>query len=242
MGLIETFDEGPVRILSWRDGATKNALNQRSVGALIDALRPPAHARVLVLRGLPDVFCSGADPATLAAVARRELEPADEALVPALLACPVPLIAAMEGHAVGGGLAVGLCADLALLAEESRYGCSFMSLGFTPGMGTTALLEEVMSPAMARELLLGGELRRGRELARAGFNHVAPRAELWDRALELARRVGDKPRAALRALKRTLSESRRERLARARTTEALMHEICFADPEVRARLEAEVAS
>ena len=55
--------------------------------------------------------------------------------------------AAGEPIKIGGGFALGLCADVILLARESRYGCTFMNLGFTPGMGTTSLLEHVLSTA-----------------------------------------------------------------------------------------------
>ena len=97
-------------------------------------------------------------------------------------------------------------------------------------------------PAMAREMLFGGEAKRGSELARAGFNHVLPRAEIWPRALEIARRFAEKPRRALTCLKRVLGESRRARMERARTVESLMHEVCFGDAEVLARLEESSAA
>ncbi|GAB5543904.1 MAG: polyketide synthase [Sandaracinaceae bacterium] len=238
MDLIDVQDDGAVRVVTLDDPATDNALHAATVAALERAFEVPRAIRAVLLRGRGDVFCSGADRRTLGAVARRELEPADAGLVRGLLKAPVPFVAAMEGHAVGGGLAVGLCADVAVLARESRYGCTFMDLGFTPGMGTTALLEDLVGPALAREMLLGGEALRGDALAAAGVRHVVPRAEVWARATELAARMADKPAAALRALKRALAERRLARHERARLVEALMHEICFADPEVRERLEA----
>ena len=127
------------------------------------------------------------------------------------------------------------------MAEESRYGFTFLDLGFTPGMGTTRLLEHTLAPAIAHELLYTGELRRGAELAGTGINHVLPRARVRARAEDIAARIAAKPRHALELLKRSLSARRRAAFEEARTTEALMHRVCFADPGLAARIEEEFA-
>src|SRR5581483_7175690 len=101
-----------------------------------------------------------------------------------LLDFPLPVIAAMEGHAVGGGFALGLCADIVVVATESRYGATFMNMGFTPGMGTTRLLEHVLSPAMAAEMLFTGEHKKGSFFE--GRCAVLPRAELLAHAMSIA--------------------------------------------------------
>ena len=149
-----------------------------------------------------------------------------ELLLPrVLLECPVPCIAAMAGYAIGGGFALGMAADLIVLGAESRYCLNFMDLGFTPGMGTTALLEHVLSPATVHELLYTGEARRGRDFA--SVCRVLPRAEVLPRAQDLAARIAEKPRDALVALKRTLSIPRRQAFELARTHETLMHAASF---------------
>lgn len=223
------------------DAAGRNALSEALVNALLAALEAvtaDAEARVVVLEGLEDVFCSGASKAVLERLARREIAPTDILLSKALLDVPVPTIAAMEGHAVGGGFALGLCADLVLLARESRYGCPFMDMGFTPGMGTTRLLESVLSRAVAHELLFTGELRRGADFeGRSGFNYVLPRREVRPRAYELAARIADKPRPALEMLKRTLSLDKRRAFEETRTLEGLMHAVSFAQADIGRRIE-----
>jgi len=156
---------------------------------------------------------------------RGEVRPSDILLPRLLLGCAVPVVAAMSGHATGGGFALGLAADIVLLAEECRYGFTFMNLGFTPGMGTTRLCEHVLSPAVAHELLYTGELRRGREFSRSGINHVLPRAEVVPKALDIAARIASKPRLAIEALKRTLSLTRRQAFEASITSESFMHQI-----------------
>jgi polyketide biosynthesis enoyl-CoA hydratase PksI len=134
----------------------------------------------------------------------------------------------MAGHATGGGFALGLAADIVVMAEESRYGFTFMNLGFTPGMGTTALCEHVLSPAVAHELLYTGELRRGARFAGSGINHVVPRHDVERVAFDVASRIAEKPRQSIAALKRTLSLPRRQAFEQSITHESLMHQITFA--------------
>jgi polyketide biosynthesis enoyl-CoA hydratase PksI len=234
-------DERGIGVMTMADADGTNAMSERFVRDLLAALGRAAldpTLRVLVLAGTRDVFSSGASLEMLRALARGEVLPTDIVLAKAVLDLPVPVIAAMEGHAVGGGLALGLAADIVIIARESRYGASFMNMGFTPGMGMTRLLEHVVSPAIAAELLFSGELRKGAWFeGRSGFNAVLPRADVMPRALEVAARVADKPRAALEMLKRTLSIGRRRTFEETHTLESLMHRVSFSAPDLLARIE-----
>jgi polyketide biosynthesis enoyl-CoA hydratase PksI len=235
-GLLRVTVSDGVATLTMEDDAGKNALSHAMVAALGEAFAALAaneDVRAVVLAGLPEMFSSGASEKVLRDLLTRRREPSDILLPRLLLDCPVPCLAAMAGHAVGGGMALGLAADIVLLANESRYGLGFLNLGFTPGMGTTRLLEHVLSPAIAHELLYTGEARRGRDFAeRTGINYVLPRSEVVPRAVALAARIAEKPRPALVALKRVLSAPRRQAFEAARTQESLMHAISFAQPEV----------
>ncbi len=236
-----TMDDG-VAQAQMCDEAGKNALSEDMVHALGDTLATiaEASAKVLILYGLPEIFSSGAPRALLQRLAKGELAPADISLAAALLDAPIPVVAAMEGHATGGGLALGLCADIVVMARESRYGATFMNMGFTPGMGMTRLLEHVLSPAMAHELLYTGELRLGRDFeGKSGVGHVVPRAEVRARAVDAARRIADKPRESLLLLKSVLAAPRRAAFAAACEVESRMHAVTFARPETLARIDAD---
>ncbi|MBZ0119924.1 MAG: enoyl-CoA hydratase/isomerase family protein, partial [Sandaracinaceae bacterium] len=182
---LEPLDSG-IALLTLCHEASHNALGEPMVRAL-DAALTRAEAwpalKVVVLLGLPDVFSSGADPSLLGRLLEGSLAPAEILLPRRLFAVPVPIVAAMEGHAIGGGLALGLCADVIVAARESRYGVTFTDLGFTPGMGTTRLCEHAMLPALAHELLFTGEARRGAELDGRAFNAIVPRSEVRPRAI-----------------------------------------------------------
>jgi polyketide biosynthesis enoyl-CoA hydratase PksI len=102
---------------------------------------------------------------------------------------------------------------------------NFLDLGFTPGMGTTVLLEHVLSPALAHELMFSGEGRLGRDFeGKSCINYVLPRDEVLPKAFDLAARIVEKP------LKCAVSSSRRQAFEAARTSESLMHTISFAQP------------
>jgi polyketide biosynthesis enoyl-CoA hydratase PksI len=214
--------------LTLAEPGSSNALGEAMVHALQEqfaVIDRDADVRVVVLSGEGETFSSGAPRELLLRLARGEVRPSDILLPKLLLDCAVPVVAAMAGHATGGGFALGLAADIVLIAEESRYGFTFMNLGFTPGMGTTRLCEHVLSPAVAHELLYTGELRRGSRFIGSGINHVLPRAQVEAAAIDLAARIADKPRLSLAALKRTLSQPRRRAFEGSITDESLMHQI-----------------
>lgn len=219
-----------VATVTLADPASANALGERMVHDLSRAFERAARepsTRAVVLAAVGDAFSHGAPRDLLLKLTRGDVSPSDVRLPKVLLDCPVPVVAAMAGHATGGGFALGLSADIVLLAEESRYGFTFMNLGFTPGMGSTALCEHVLPVAVAHELLYTGELRRGGDFARTGVNHVVPRASVLPRALDIAARIALKPRLAVEALKHTLSLPRRQVFERSITTESLMHRLTF---------------
>ncbi len=228
-------------VMADREG--KNAFSEAFVAELEEVLEfvsNDASVKVIVVRGLPDVFAAGAPRELLVRLARGDVVPTDIVLSKAMLDVPVPTIAAMEGHATGGGLALGLCADIVIMAKESRYGASFMNMGFTPGMGMTRLLEHVLSPAMAQELLYTGEFRKGAQfLGASGVNYILPKSQVCAKALDVAEQIAEKPRCSLELLKRTLSVRRRQAFEESRTLEAMMHSISFAQGEIRERIEGE---
>ncbi|HTY94818.1 MAG TPA: polyketide synthase [Steroidobacteraceae bacterium] len=238
--MVELSIHDGVARITLSDPLTANALGETMAAKLQAAFESAARerdVRVVVLAGEGEVFSCGASRELLLQLVRGAARPADILLPRVLLDCPVPVIAAMAGHATGGGFALGLAADIVLLAEESRYGLTFMNLGFTPGMGTTALCEHVLSAGVAHELLYTGELRRGSAFAGSGVNHVLPRGQVEAKALDIAARIALKPRLAVEALKRTLSLPRRQAFEAALTVESLMHQITFAAPEVVRRIE-----
>ena len=229
-----------IAVLRMCDEKTGNALSEAMVHrfeALFTDVANHDEIKVVILAGLPEYFCSGASRDVLLKLAENQIEPNELTLPRHVLRISVPTIAAMEGHAIGGGLALGICCDIILIARESRYSCPFMNYGFTPGMGTTRLLEHVVSPAIAHEMLFTGRPFKGAHFEhRGGFNHVLPRSELWKRTMDIAERIAEKPRAALLLLKANLIAGRRQIYEGAFQAETEMHQKTFYEPSVIARI------
>jgi polyketide biosynthesis enoyl-CoA hydratase PksI len=236
-----THDGHGVACVQMDDLERKNALGHRMVHNLTRVfaeLGRDDSLRAIVLAGLPEVFSSGASFELLDDLASGR-RAATEVLLPRiLLECPLPCLAAMSGYGLGGGFVLGLAGDVVLMARESRYSLNFLDLGFTPGMGATVLLEHVLSPAIAHELLFSGEGRLGLDFeGRSGINYILSRDEVLPKALDVAQRIAEKPRYAVVALKRLLSASRRQAFEAARIREAHMHEECFAQPGMKERFQ-----
>ena len=205
----------------------------------LDELERTLKPKVLVLHGLEDVFCGGAEKQALLDLCDGKAAVADLVICERLLEAPFPVIAAMEGHAIGGGLAVALCCDIVIAARESRYGAVFMSLGFTPGMGCTTLLQELVGPFVANEMMLTGKRFRGSELQNKGthINYILPRSEVLAKARDIAAQVAEKDGRSLFLLKNALSAGKKKLLIQARLQEDLMHRISFSFPETRRTIE-----
>jgi polyketide biosynthesis enoyl-CoA hydratase PksI len=195
-------------------------------------------ARAVLLEGGLRHFSGGASQESLVAEDAVARVPTYAAELPRLvLSLPVPSVAAMAGHALGGGFLLGLWCDLPVLAEEALYGANFMALGLTPGMGATTLLEQALGGARGRELLLTGRLVKGRELRGApGVHAVVPRSAVRDTALAVARELAEAPRDALVLLKRILAARRRELLERALPDEQAAHAVLLGHADTRARI------
>jgi polyketide biosynthesis enoyl-CoA hydratase PksI len=233
-------DEGIV-VVCMHDEVGRNALDAPLVAQLVECLGAVGRdeaVKVCILEGLPEVFCSGGTKEALMEFAAGRVTLSDIEVTRAMLAVPVPTIAAMQGHAVGGGLPLGLSADIVLMARTSRYGATFMNMGFTPGMGTTGLLPDAVGEHLAAEMMFGGQTFRGSRFTHsAGINYVLADVEVPAKARDLALRIAEKPRHALVLLKETLAARRRRAFEAAHTVELAMHEKCFERPETAAWIE-----
>jgi polyketide biosynthesis enoyl-CoA hydratase PksI len=218
------------------DAARKNALSLQMVEELeerMSELGRDESIKTIILAGLDEYFSTGANREVLEHLVSGKSTPRDLLLPRTMLDVPVPVVSAMAGHAIGGGLALGICADVTVIALESRYSASFINFGFTPGLGMTRLLEHLLGSALAHEMLLTGQAFRGSHFERrGGFNYVLPRKDVMTKAREVAAILAEKPRLSLVTLKTSLSSKKRELFESARSTEMLMHHITFSLPDV----------
>lgn len=227
--------------LTMQDREHKNTFSMELITALIGAFRDiknDARYRVVILTGYDTYFCSGGTQQALTMLHEGKGKFSDESLYSLPLECEIPVIAAMQGHGIGGGFVFGLFADFVVLSRESVYTTNFMKYGFTPGMGATYVVPQKLGISLAQEMLLSARNFRGEELARRGVPFpVMPRVEVLSYARQLARDIAEKPRTSLITLKSHLVRASREQLLAVIDQEVAMHEITFHQPEVKDRIE-----
>lgn len=243
MGIVTLEKKDSIYTLEMVDEKHKNSFTNELVEQLIQALdkvQKDTEVKVLLIRGLKDVFLSGATRQELEFL-HREYKTNTQALnyfSSAIIRLPIPVVMAMEGHAVGGGFAVALCGDIIIAAEESRYGFNFMDIGITPGMASTSLIHDIVSYPIAMEMLMTGDLRKGEELkGKCAFNYILPKEDVLTRSQEIAYSLTEKSRRILELLKRRMSVKRLQAYEEAKVVESFMHVVAFAQPEVEDSVE-----
>jgi acyl transferase domain-containing protein/enoyl-CoA hydratase/carnithine racemase/acyl carrier protein/NADP-dependent 3-hydroxy acid dehydrogenase YdfG len=144
--------------------------------------------KAVVLTGYDSYFASGGTRDGLKAIQEGKLSFTDLAVFQLPMRCPLPVVAAMQGHGIGAGWTLGLFCDVVLFSAESRYLSPYMNFGFTPGAGATGILPARLGFDLARDSLFTGREITGEELARRNPQlTVLPRDQALDRALAIAR-------------------------------------------------------
>lgn len=238
---VTIHDVSPgVAQITLQDRENKNTFSERLVQELTEvfgAVRNNETYKAVVLTGYDTYFASGATKDGLLAIHRRQTSFNVTQFYSLALACEIPVVAAMQGHGIGGGLVLGLFADCVVLSRESVYAANFMRYGFTPGMGATYILPVKLGFSLAHEMLLNGRSYRGAELEKRGIAFpVLARREVLPYACELAAELADKPRLSLVTLKSHLVGVIRRELDDVIRKEMEMHEITFHQDEVKRRI------
>ena len=178
-----------------------NALSKNLVKNLneaVDAVKFDKNCRVLIIRSLAKgAFCAGADLKERAAMPPAEVGPAvarGRAIIGAWDSLPMPVIAAIDGVALGGGLEMALACDLRVASDDARLGLTETRLAIIPGGGGTQRLPRVVGLAKAKELIYTARILRGRDAEAIGLvNHCVEQNEAGNaaylRSLDLAREI-----------------------------------------------------
>lgn len=193
-----------------------DALNALSVSMLDDldahlnSLENDPEVRALVLTGAGDrAFTAGADinhMRTATPLEARDYARRGHAVTNRLENFPKPVIAAVNGYALGGGCELALACDIRLASEKAQFGLPEVNIGILPGWGGTQRMARATSPGFAKELIFTGRRVRADEALAAGLaNHVYPDGELMDRAIALAEEIATKPPWAIAAAKEVVN-------------------------------------
>jgi methylglutaconyl-CoA hydratase len=217
--VLTEADHG-VRTLTLNRPEKRNALSPEVIEELTAALKDAAdcHCGVLILTGAGPAFCAGLDLEYLTAISSRSLEEnrrdseSVARLLRALYDFPKPVIAAVNGPAIAGGMGLATIPDFTLAVPEAKFGYTEVRIGFVPAIVASFLLRQV-GEKRARDLLLSGRLIKAQEALELGLvTQIVAADQLMATAQTLARSLLQNSPQGMRSVKQLLSKHARSRL------------------------------
>lgn len=238
---VERHPDGVV-VLVLDNAEQRNAMSAPMTASwvrAVDGLVGDPGVRCVVVRGEGSAFCAGGDLDWLVGDPDAGVDELRSRMVPfyrswlSVRRLEVPVVAALNGPAIGAGLCVALACDVRYAARGARLGVPFTALGLHPGMAATHLLPDVVGAAHARELLLTGRLVQDEEAVALGLvSQVLEPATFVDDVLALARRIAGTAPVAARLTTLALRTPHRD-LESALQWEALAQPVTLATADVR---------
>lgn len=233
--------EPPLARITLQRPEKLNALNRALLGDLglaLDFCRQQPELRVLILTGAGEkAFAAGADIGEIAAlspVEARAFSQAGNALFRALESFPLPVLGAINGFALGGGLELAMACTLRLASEDAKLGQPEVKLGLIPGYGGTQRLARQVGSGPALQMLLSGEPISAAEALRLGLvNAVLPPAELLSATEALARKIAAQAPLAVRYCLEAVRQGAEMGLEQGLALEASLFALCCASEDMK---------
>jgi len=217
-------------------------------------LRRDDAVRAVVLTGAPEgrAFCAGGDLGMIGGHAERGTANPGDARTSArdtmkrfyelflsVRELPVPVVAAINGHAIGAGLCITLGCDLRVVDASAKLAFNFSQLGIHPGMGATWTLPRLLGPTLAADLLYTGRTLSGEEAATMGLvNRATARDDVLAEATALARRIASSAPLPVRGIKQALRTSETNTLDAQLDWEAQQQALCYETEDLHEGLAA----
>jgi enoyl-CoA hydratase len=197
-------ERGPILLVTINRPEVRNAVNAPTAAALADAFRrfdSSDNLRVAILTGAGGTFCAGADLKGVAAgQGNRVSEDGDGPMGPTRMLLAKPVIAAVEGHAVAGGLELALWCDLRVAARDVVFGVYCRRFGVPLVDGGTVRLPRLIGHSNALDMILTGRGVSGEEALRMGLaNRLVERGAAEEKAIELAEQLCEFPQTCMRS-------------------------------------------
>jgi len=231
--------EGNVAVIRFNRPKALNAVNLnvvKDVQKALDEVEGNPSIRVLILTGAGDkAFVAGADISmmvNLAPLQLREFSVALHDLGFRLEGFPMPVIACVNGFALGGGTEIAMACDFIYASETAKFGQPEINLGIIPGAGGTQRLPRLVGKGMAKELCMTGAIISAQEAREIGLvNKVFPADSLWEETLKTARIMASKGRFSLTAAKRCIDRGYNLDLRAGCAVESDQFALCMASPD-----------
>jgi enoyl-CoA hydratase len=191
--------------------------------------------RSVILSGGPKVFAAGADINEMINATPGDAEKTSalgHKVHDTIEALPVPVIAAVNGPALGGGCELALACDFRIAAVDALFALPEVSLGIIPGAGGTQRLLPLVGPSVAREMVLLGRKVKGTEAEQIGLvNKALPPESVMDSAFEMARKLSKMPAVALALAKQAILAGLNETLSQGKSHERCLFSLSFSSPD-----------
>lgn len=215
-----------------------NALNTEvvlEIEQVFEELAKDDELRVIVLTGAGKAFVAGADINEMKdfdPIHAREFAQNGHRALNKIEGINKPVIAAINGYALGGGCEIALACDFRIMADNAKIGQPEVNLGIIPGFGGTQRLSRLCGTGIAKELIYTGEPIDANEALRIGLvNKVVPQDKLLAIAKEIAHKIASKGPRAIRMAKLTINQGIDTNLHSANSLEIRQFSACFGSPE-----------
>jgi enoyl-CoA hydratase len=233
--------EDGIATITFNRPKTLNALNGdilKELSQALDEISQDENIRVLILTGAGEkAFIAGADINELAAFNALESKHFSEAghtLMHKLQSLPIPVIAAVNGFALGGGNEIALACDFIYASENAMFGLPEINLGIIPGFGGTQRLPRLIGKNRAKEMIFTGKMIPALEAHAMGMvNKVCSPEQLMDEVVRTAQIMASKGKVSLRAAKQAVNNGMNVDLATGCGIETDAFALCMASPDAR---------
>lgn len=246
--LVTTAREDDTLVISLNQPKALNALTE-TMGDALQELIPQINAdksiRSVVLTGAGSAFSAGGDLDFLNERVASDASVNTAAMLDfyhrflCIRQLRVPVIAAINGHAIGAGLCLATACDLRVVARDALLGYTFVGLGLHPGMAATHFVQQAIGPQLAARMLFTGEKIKGEEAVRRGLAlSVHDADDVLPEALKIAEKINDQSAIAVQTLVQTLRRQNEVGLERALQREADAQAHCYAHADMKEGLAA----
>jgi len=234
MAFTKIEKKGKVGIITITREEALNALNKDVITDLWEAfkeLEKDDAVHVIVITGIGKAFVAGADIAfmkDLTPTEPREFAMFGQSFMAYVERLEKPVIAAINGFALGGGCELAMCCDIRFANEKAKFGQPEVSLGITPGFGGTQRLSRLLGKGMAKKLIFSGEVIDSDEVLRTGLiEKIIPADDLLNEALSFAEKIANNSRPAIAFSKNSIENGYDTDLKTAIQIEADNFALCF---------------
>ena len=245
MPFVELEQRGHVGLITINRPEVLNALNLQvldELDAMLDKVEDNKDIFVLVITGAGRAFVAGADIGEMANFSASEAKTFSRhgnSIMLRLTRFPRPVIAAVNGYALGGGCELAMSCDIRIGSDKAKFGMPEVGLGITPGFGGTQRLARMVGMSTATELVLTGRTIDAQEALQIGLiNHLYPADQLLDKAMELAQIIASKPQVAVRQAKQAIRIGTQIDMSSAIAFESEAFGLCFSTEDQKDSMQA----